>query len=103
MERDFTDIEEQVEEIYDGFYEDARQMLERDIPSKVFCKKPQHETNPTDGDDRERVLFRFTAHTGEAIGDHERELRELQDNFHTDTRFSTLHKGTSYCIGVFPE
>ena len=39
MERKFTDIENQVDEIYDGFYDDVRKVLlmaERDIPSKVF-------------------------------------------------------------------
>lgn len=106
MERKFTDVENQVDEIYDGFYEDTKKMLlmaERDIPSKVFCKEPIHETNPTDSDGRERVLFRFTAHEGEEIGDCEEKLKDLQENFQTDTRFSTWLRGGTYCIGVFPD
>lgn len=106
MERKFTDIENQVDEIYDGFYQDVRQMLlmtERDIPSKVFCGEPQHVTNPTDSDGRERVLFRFTAHKGKSIDDCKQQLKDLQENFRMYTRFSTVHKGTTYCIGVFPD
>ena len=108
MERKFTDISNQVDEIYDGFYDDAKQMLwiaERDIPDKVFCKEPLNETNPTDSDSRERVLFHFTAHKGETIDDCKQKLKELRDMdiFRTDTRFSTVHRGTTYCIGVFAE
>lgn len=108
MERKFTDISNQVDEIYDGFYQDTRKMLwmaERDIPSKVFCKEPIHETNPTDSDGRERVLFRFTAHKGEKIDDCKQKLKKLQEDniFRMDTRFSTFHNGTTYCIGVFSE
>lgn len=106
MERNFEKIENQVDEIYDGFYKDTKQMLlmaERDIPSKVLCKEPIHDTNPTDSDGRERVLFSFTCHEGKKIGDYKQELKDLQENFRMHTRFSTFHRGTTYCIGVFPD
>jgi hypothetical protein len=106
MERKFTDISDHVNEIYDGFYKDTRKMLlmaERDIPSKVLCREPEKETDPTDSDGRERVMFRFTAHEGEMIHNCVRELKDLQENFRTDTRFSTVHRGSTYCIGVFAD